>query len=366
MKITATLLAFLLCVTQAHGDPIQNAIGSYKNHTDTTGTVSNKTYSPPDKSFTFAIPSLTEPGYKINDFINPKDKTQGYVTFLDDSGQFFRIDFYNNYANKTQTEVLEQLHNQTLSIFQEYFKDARLIKKEKIATDVYFALYDFPHGSTIMYRIVKPNNSNTPSADDTEVNNDKRINATRGVLYFAKENQILLLTQQFLEHDKNYRDYEYVKKNLIKLSNNLKVSSNVTQDVTDAKIQADIGYRYIQIQNFPKARYWLEKSAQQGNAHAQWLMGLLLIRGDGVEQDFSAAKKWLTQSANQNYVNAIYELGVMYNQGEGVAQSTQEAKQYFLKAAEKNHQPAIRELIKIFQAEKNTQDEQYWAQKLKP
>ncbi len=61
--------------------------------------------------------------------------------------------------------------------------------------------------------------------------------------------------------------------------------------------------------------------AEQGNADAQFNLGLMYYDGQGVRQDYAEAVKWYRQAAEQGYVKAQYNLGVMYNNGQGVAKT---------------------------------------------
>jgi len=60
--------------------------------------------------------------------------------------------------------------------------------------------------------------------------------------------------------------------------------------------------------------------AEQGDAKAQFSVGLMYDNGHGVIQNHETAAKWITLAAEQAYVNAQCNLGVMYHNGEGVPQ----------------------------------------------
>lgn len=332
--------------TYLNADIVENLFGSYRNHIDVKGTYENGTYTPPDKDFEFKGPVLVEPGYKINDFMNPNDKSQGYVTFIDDIGQLFRIDFWDNHLNKTQTQRLEELDEEVLVTFKKYMKSVQIIKKEKISDDVYFVFYDFPNASSVLV-------------------NNHRINATRGVLFFAKENKIIILSQQFLESRDDYRNYEKAKKSLISLKdNNFKFTSTAQDGIQDSNEQLGIGYRYLASNKFSKARYWIEKSALQGNSDAEWTLGLMFIRGDGVKKDYTNARTWFEKSARKGNLKATYDLGAMYNNGEGIQKDINMAKELFIKCANAGHKEAIKELIKIYKKDNNKNEEEYWTERL--
>ena len=58
--------------------------------------------------------------------------------------------------------------------------------------------------------------------------------------------------------------------------------------------------------------------AEQGRASAQFNLGQLYRKGQGVPKDYKTAVKWYTLAAEQGYADAQYNLGLMYGYGEGV------------------------------------------------
>ena len=65
----------------------------------------------------------------------------------------------------------------------------------------------------------------------------------------------------------------------------------------DAASQLIVGMRYLELQNYDQALYWLEKSATQGNVEAQMYLGDAYARGKGVSIDFVKAHMWLSLAA---------------------------------------------------------------------
>ena len=60
--------------------------------------------------------------------------------------------------------------------------------------------------------------------------------------------------------------------------------------------------------------------AEQGYASAQFNLGLMYDKGQGVPQDYKTAVKWYRLAAEQGYADAQTKLGVMYAKGQGVIQ----------------------------------------------
>ena len=83
------------------------------------------------------------------------------------------------------------------------------------------------------------------------------------------------------------------------------------------------------------------KCAYQGYTGAQYNLGLMYDKGQGVAQDDSAAMKWYRMAADQGHAGAQYNLGVMYRQGRGgLSQSDALAVQLYRKAADQGFAPA--------------------------
>ena len=79
--------------------------------------------------------------------------------------------------------------------------------------------------------------------------------------------------------------------------------------------------------------------AEQGNAEAQLMLGVMYARGIGVKQDDFEAVKWYRQAAEQGYANAQAILGFSYLLGQsGVQVNKSLAKEWFGKACDNGEQ----------------------------
>lgn len=85
--------------------------------------------------------------------------------------------------------------------------------------------------------------------------------------------------------------------------------------------------------NYLEALPPLEDAAQLNNPEAQYQLGLLYARGDGVAQNYPAAHEWLLRAAMLGHPKAQYYLGHMYSQGDGVEKNLQEGFVWFWLAA---------------------------------
>lgn len=100
-------------------------------------------------------------------------------------------------------------------------------------------------------------------------------------------------------------------------------------------VQADDfsdGVALYERQNFPAAAAAFKKAADQGKPDAQFNLGLMYLKGEGVAQDYAEAKALFEKAAAQNNVRAQVNLGRMYAKAKGVAPSYGMAVYWFEKA----------------------------------
>lgn len=112
----------------------------------------------------------------------------------------------------------------------------------------------------------------------------------------------------------------------------------------DAKAQLALGDSYYLGNGVRKDRTeamkWVTRSAEQGNAEAQCVLGRETT-------DTKKAVKWLTKSAEQGNGVAQRELGYCYVKGKGVTKDDKEAFKWFTKSAEQGDESAKKELEKL-------------------
>lgn len=65
------------------------------------------------------------------------------------------------------------------------------------------------------------------------------------------------------------------------------------------------------------AKEW-QPLAGQGDAVAQYNLGLLYLDGHGVPESLATAVEWFRRAAEQDYAPAQHNLGAMYGSGHGV------------------------------------------------
>jgi hypothetical protein len=79
---------------------------------------------------------------------------------------------------------------------------------------------------------------------------------------------------------------------------------------------------------------WYRKAAEQGDANAQFNLGLCFEDGQGVAMDPVEAVKWCRRAAEQGHADAQFNLGWCFMDGLGVANDLGEAAKWFQKAAD--------------------------------
>ncbi len=88
----------------------------------------------------------------------------------------------------------------------------------------------------------------------------------------------------------------------------------------------------------------LVQKAEEGDAKAQFSLGVFYSSGEGVTQDDKEAVKWWTKSAEQGNAWAQSNLGACYIKGIGVTQDYKEAVKWWKKSAMQGNEGAKKEL----------------------
>ena len=105
----------------------------------------------------------------------------------------------------------------------------------------------------------------------------------------------------------------------------------------DAGAQYNLGLMYRNGQGVPQddaeAMKWYREAAEQGDARAQNNLGVMYGEGKGVPQDYAKAMKWYRKAAEQGHADAKCNLGAMYAEGLGVPQDDAQAHMWFNLAA---------------------------------
>ncbi len=84
----------------------------------------------------------------------------------------------------------------------------------------------------------------------------------------------------------------------------------------------------------------LKALAENGDAAAQFKLGLMYYNGQGAQRDYSTAIDWFKKAALQGHPVAQYNAGYMCEKGEGTPQDYTEATRLYRQAAERGNQLA--------------------------
>ena len=152
------------------------------------------------------------------------------------------------------------------------------------------------------------------------------------------ENTRIEIVLSNIVHDVTKLTSNYIEKQIPNYNNSL--THEVTLNKVSISIQHNVDRNEI-IENSSDAglQFWLKK-AEQGDADAQYNLGVLYDNDQGVSPDYNEAAKWYRKAAEQGHEKAQYNLGVLYDLGRGVRQDCSEAAKWYRKAAKQGNASA--------------------------
>ena len=110
------------------------------------------------------------------------------------------------------------------------------------------------------------------------------------------------------------------------------------------------GFKETQPADFASATSEWRRMAEQGQAAAQYNLGIMYEYGLGVRQNDVEAARWYRKASVQGVSVAQYKLGIMYDNGWGVPPSDTEAVRWYRNAAEQGHPFAQHDLAFMYAA----------------
>ncbi len=102
----------------------------------------------------------------------------------------------------------------------------------------------------------------------------------------------------------------------------------------------DAGVKAYERGDYATALRVFRQLADQGDAAAQFNLGLMYSKGQSVAQDYAATVRWYRKAADQGYAYAQYNLGFMYEKGHGVTQDNVQAHMWYSLAAARGNKIA--------------------------
>lgn len=100
------------------------------------------------------------------------------------------------------------------------------------------------------------------------------------------------------------------------------IGQAMSDSLSDANRVYDAG-------DYEKAAKLYSALAKDGNAEAQYNLGMMHRAGRGVPRDFNEARKWYRLAAEQGNPLAQFNLGWMYASGKGVPQDYVQSHMWF-------------------------------------
>jgi TPR repeat protein len=94
----------------------------------------------------------------------------------------------------------------------------------------------------------------------------------------------------------------------------------------------------------------LKPEAEASNAQAQYYLGVMLRRGDGVQKDANAAADWFLKAAEQGHPEAQSTIAALYRLGEGLPQDYSKAMHWYLEAARQGFENAQYRIALMYRA----------------
>ncbi len=135
----------------------------------------------------------------------------------------------------------------------------------------------------------------------------------------------------------------------------------------DAEAQHILGILHIKgfgvVKSTSEAVKWFQKSAESGNANAQHNLGVSYYHGRGIRLDKKKAMKWYRKSAEQGYLPAQRSLAKAYILGEGVLKDPREALKWFVKAAQQNDPLSQFKTGMLYMLFEDKKQAKYWIKK---
>ena len=106
--------------------------------------------------------------------------------------------------------------------------------------------------------------------------------------------------------------------------------NRIHQEALSAAKKGDYGVSY---------RKWLSL-AKNGNSDAQYNIGVMYLRGDGLQRSNKLALYWLMKASKKRHAVSQFTLGRMYYEGIGVQKNYKNSFKWYKKAAINGHKKA--------------------------
>ena len=120
----------------------------------------------------------------------------------------------------------------------------------------------------------------------------------------------------------------------------------------DAKAQYNLGLMYASgdgvIYDANQAAYWYQQSSKQGYREAQYALAVMTFNKELESLDYTQAIAWYQAAAKQGHVKSQENLGILFYRGDVIDQDIQSAIHWFQSAANQNSSEAQQYLAYIY------------------
>ena len=108
---------------------------------------------------------------------------------------------------------------------------------------------------------------------------------------------------------------------------------------------------FANIDAVPVSEASLRAAAEEGDAAAQYDLGVMYAHGQGADQNHKKACKWYKRAAEQEHALAHQRLGIMYREGQGVKQNSKKAIAHLKRSLEQGNSNAQKSLTVTYAKE---------------
>lgn len=118
------------------------------------------------------------------------------------------------------------------------------------------------------------------------------------------------------------------------------ISSSAHADFNDGVVAYMMG-------DYDKAFKTMQSLAETSDhGYAQYYMGMMYMKGQGVDQDYKNAGEWFRKASEKSIPQAQYKLGNLYLKGRGVPKDFEYAYIWFSVGAAHKHQLSVNAIKK--------------------
>ncbi|MFV0482319.1 MAG: tetratricopeptide repeat protein [Campylobacteraceae bacterium] len=115
----------------------------------------------------------------------------------------------------------------------------------------------------------------------------------------------------------------------------------------------ELAVKHYKAKEFDKAMSYFKKECEFADFNACGFVGVMYLKGEGVEVDFSTAVTYFEKGCKGTNFYTCSILGMMYENGHGVKKDSQKAIQFHTKACEKNIMESCEYVKKIEENQNN-------------